>query len=61
LRHAEQSAICSLACVLLVRDTIGDETSQMTISNERVTEIFRGLENGDGAAFFEHVVCCARI
>jgi pyruvate dehydrogenase (quinone) len=27
----------------------------MTISNERVTEIFRGLENGDGAAFFEHV------
>jgi hypothetical protein len=33
----------------------------MTISNERVTEIFRGLENGDGAAFFEHVVCCARI
>jgi len=55
LRHAEQSAICSLACVLLVRDTIGDETSQMTISNERVIEIFRGLENGDGAAFFEHV------
>ena len=27
----------------------------MTITSERVREIFRGLENGDGAAFFEHV------
>ena len=27
----------------------------MTITSERVREIFKGLENGDGAAFFEHV------
>jgi ketosteroid isomerase-like protein len=27
----------------------------MTITSESVREIFRGLENGDGAAFFEHV------
>lgn len=27
----------------------------MTIAPERVREIFKGLENGDGAAFFEHV------
>ena len=28
----------------------------MPITIERVREIFRGLENGDGAAFFEQVV-----
>src|SRR6202521_266111 len=27
----------------------------MTITSERVRDIFRGLENGDGAAFFKHV------
>jgi ketosteroid isomerase-like protein len=27
----------------------------MAITLERVVEIFRGLENGDGTAFFEHV------
>jgi ketosteroid isomerase-like protein len=27
----------------------------MAITSERVSEIFKGLENGDGAAFFEHV------
>jgi ketosteroid isomerase-like protein len=27
----------------------------MAITLERVREIFRGLENGEGAAFFEHV------
>ena len=27
----------------------------MTITTDRVREIFKGLENGDGAAFFEHV------
>ena len=27
----------------------------MTITSDRVREIFKGLENGDGAAFFEHV------
>jgi ketosteroid isomerase-like protein len=27
----------------------------MAITTERVREIFRGLEKGDGAAFFEHV------
>ena len=28
----------------------------MAITPDRVREIFKGLENGDGAAFFEHVV-----
>src|SRR6202035_6185015 len=28
---------------------------QMTITSESVREIFKGLENGDGAAFFERV------
>jgi hypothetical protein len=27
----------------------------MPLTDERVLEIFKGLENGDGAAFFEHV------
>lgn len=27
----------------------------MPITNERVVQIFKGLETGDGAAFFEHV------
>jgi hypothetical protein len=36
------------------RNTIGD--NQMAITPDRVREIFKGLENGDGAAFFEHVV-----
>ena len=27
----------------------------MPLSDERVLEIFKGLENGDGYAFFEHV------
>lgn len=27
----------------------------MAVSDERVREIFKGLENGDGDAFFEHV------
>ena len=27
----------------------------MPLSDERVLEIFKGLESGDGAAFFEHV------
>ena len=27
----------------------------MGITSESVREIFKGLENGDGAAFFEHV------
>jgi hypothetical protein len=27
----------------------------MTITTERVGDIFKGLENGDGAAFFSHV------
>jgi ketosteroid isomerase-like protein len=27
----------------------------MAITPERVREIFKGLEKGDGAAFFEHV------
>ena len=27
----------------------------MEISRKRVRELFKGLENGDGAAFFEHV------
>ena len=27
----------------------------MTITSDRVREIFRGLENGDGAAFFQRV------
>ena len=29
--------------------------TQMTISHERVREIFKGLENGEGSAFFQHV------
>jgi ketosteroid isomerase-like protein len=29
--------------------------TQMTITHERVREIFLGLENGDGAAFFQNV------
>jgi hypothetical protein len=28
---------------------------QMAITSDRVREIFKGLENGDGAAFFERV------
>src|SRR6202166_794884 len=28
---------------------------QMGITSDGVREIFKGLENGDGAAFFEHV------
>jgi ketosteroid isomerase-like protein len=28
---------------------------QMGITSDSVREIFKGLENGDGAAFFEHV------
>src|ERR1700740_323813 len=28
---------------------------QMEITSDSVREIFKGLENGDGAAFFEHV------
>src|SRR6202041_1896758 len=28
---------------------------QMAITSDGVREIFKGLENGDGAAFFEHV------
>ena len=27
----------------------------MSITSDRVREIFKGLENGDGTAFFEHV------
>ena len=27
----------------------------MAITSDRVREIFKGLEKGDGAAFFEHV------
>jgi len=27
----------------------------MSVTPEEVREIFKGLENGDGAAFFEHV------
>src|SRR5271155_2108015 len=27
----------------------------MAVTTERVREIFKGLEKGDGAAFFEHV------
>ena len=27
----------------------------MEITSDSVREIFKGLENGDGAAFFEHV------
>ena len=27
----------------------------MAITSDRVREIFKGLESGDGAAFFEHV------
>ena len=27
----------------------------MAITPDRVRNIFKGLENGDGAAFFEHV------
>ena len=27
----------------------------MAITSDRVREIFKGLENGDGAAFFERV------
>ena len=27
----------------------------MTITHERVSEIFKGLENGDGASFFQNV------
>jgi uncharacterized protein len=29
--------------------------TQMAISHERVREIFKGLENGEGSAFFQHV------
>jgi ketosteroid isomerase-like protein len=36
------------------RNTRGD--NQMAITPDRVREIFKGLENGDGAAFFKHVV-----
>jgi hypothetical protein len=32
------------------------EDNQMAITPDRVREIFKGLENGDGAASFEHVV-----
>jgi hypothetical protein len=28
---------------------------QMGITSDGIREIFKGLENGDGAAFFEHV------
>src|ERR1700683_5649215 len=38
----------------LSRCKSGKETA-MPLSDERVFEIFKGLENGDGAAFFEHV------
>ena len=33
----------------------GDEGRQMPITLDRVREIFKGLESGDGAAFFDHV------
>jgi uncharacterized protein len=33
----------------------GDEGCQMHITLGRVREIFKGLESGDGAAFFDHV------
>jgi ketosteroid isomerase-like protein len=33
----------------------GDDGRQMPITVERVREIFKGLESGDGAAFFDHV------
>ena len=29
--------------------------TQMAITHERVSEIFEGLERGDGSAFFQHV------
>jgi ketosteroid isomerase-like protein len=29
--------------------------TQMAITHESVREIFKGLENGDGSAFFQHV------
>jgi ketosteroid isomerase-like protein len=29
--------------------------TQMAITHERVREIFKGLENGEGSAFFQHV------
>jgi uncharacterized protein len=29
--------------------------TQMAITQERVREIFKGLENGEGSAFFQHV------
>ena len=29
--------------------------TQMAITHERVSEIFKGLENGDGASFFQNV------
>ena len=31
------------------------EQTSTDISDERVREIFQGLEKGDGAAFFQHV------
>jgi hypothetical protein len=33
----------------------GDEDCQMPITLDRVREIFKGLEGGDGSAFFDHV------
>jgi ketosteroid isomerase-like protein len=32
-----------------------EETCQMPLTPDRVREIFKGLESGDGAGFFEHV------
>ncbi|WP_433966434.1 hypothetical protein [Tunturiibacter gelidiferens] len=29
--------------------------TQMAITHESVRELFKGLENGDGSAFFQHV------
>ena len=36
-------------------DRKGQGEIQMAITSDRVREIFKGLENGDGAAFFERV------
>jgi ketosteroid isomerase-like protein len=38
-----------------IKEKRGRRRDQMTITPDRVREIFKGLENGDGAAFFQHV------
>ena len=52
--RSDRLTLRQLALFEKLRDSKRKEI-QMAITPERVREIFKGLENGDGAAFFEQV------